>query len=346
MSTPATTSSPNRRVRLRLLVSVVLVFLALVGGLLVYLYAQTRQSPIQLGAPSGELAFTSNQNGDWDVYLLDTAGQQTRLTAEGEEQDYFASWSFEGDMINFLTNRAGEMGPGQVGPEATGLRTLSIAEAITSLFFEGRLDWDPAWTPADENGEVRVLWASLRDLNLELYTRIGGSEEVQRLTSGGARDWFPAWSPDGTRLLFASDRDGNENIYVINADGSGLTALTDDPMDDIYPVWSLDGQTILFVSERQRELKDGFLDLYVMNADGSDQHLLAEGEVFRGDPTFTADGAQVAFMSNEEGDWNLYLVDADEMTDPDAPSLRRLTESDRDELFPAWRPVPEDNSGE
>lgn len=336
----------NKRVGLRVIASVLaLLVVGLAVGVIVLLQ-QTQQPPIALGAPSGELSYTSNAAGDWDIYTLDSSGQPRRLTSEGSGDDYFASWSFEGDMINFLTDRSGDMGPGQVNPDGTGLRTLGIAQAITSLFFEGRLDWDPAWTAADVDGTVRVLWASLRDLNLEVYVRAGNSAEPVRLTEGGARDWFMAWSPDGTRILFSSDREGNENIYLMNADGSDLVQLTDDPMDDLHPVWSLDGQRILFVSERAFDLVDGQLDLYVMNLDGSDQRRLDVGEIFRGDPTYTADGAQVAYISNEAGDWNIYLTETDNLETLDTARIRRLTESDADDLFPVWRPVPANDAGE
>lgn len=325
---------------MRVIVSVILLLLA--GGALAVLYVLqiTRQPPIALGAPSGELSYTSNAAGDWDLYILDPSGGARRLTAEGTGDDYFASWSFNGDMLNFLTDRSGAMGPGQVNPDGTGLRTLGIAEAITALFFEGRLDWDPAWTARAPDGTVRVLWASLRDLNLEVYQRASNAAEPLRLTEGAARDWFMSWSPDATRIAFSSDREGNENIYVMNADGSEVMQLTDAPADDLHPVWSLDGTQLLFVSEREISLVEGVLDLFVMNLDGSDQRRLGEGEVFRGDPTFTADGTEVAYISNEAGDWNIYLTTVDNLQALDTAAIRRLTESSADDLFPVWRPVP------
>jgi Tol biopolymer transport system component len=39
-------------------------------------------------------------------------------------------------------------------------------------------------------------------------------------------------------------------------------------------------------------------------------------------------------MSNEEGDWNIYVMDSD------GSNIRRLTASDADEMFPVWRPTP------
>lgn len=307
----------------------VLILIIVISGLFIYNRLQT--DPIPIGAPSGELAFISDRSGRWEIYILDADGVERSLTSAGDGQDYFPSWSFEGDMINFLTSRTGEMGPAQVRPDGADLRTLSVAGAILALFGEGRLDWDPAWRPGGE----QVGWASLRDLNLELYLADNDGENRTRLTRDPARDWFLAWSPDGDRITFSSDREGHENVYLMDIDTQAITQLTDAPADDIRAVWSLDGDTILFVSERDNPLPTGVLDLFLMNPDGSEQRRLGETDIFRGDPTYSADGEQVAFMSNEEGTWSLYLMDAD------GGNVRRLTATDANDLFPVWRPIPD-----
>lgn len=303
------------------------------GSLLVL--SVLRKAPIPLGPPSGELGFVSNQDGQWDIFRMDADGTLYNLTDDGSGfHDYFASWSFDSAMLNFITTRTGEMGPGQVKPDGSELRTLDIGGAILTVFREGRFDWDPAWSP--DGG--RLLWASLRDSNLELYVApVDHLEERTRLTHDGllgARDWFHAWSPDGTKIAFGSDREGNENIYVMDADGSHVIQLTDDPADDFHPMWSLDGTTILFVSERNTSLTTGTIDLFVVNPDGSGLRSFGENEVFKGDPMYSADGQHVAYMSNETGDWNIYVMHTN------GTDVVRVTDSDADEMFPVWRPVP------
>jgi Tol biopolymer transport system component len=299
-------------------------------GLALLVFGPLRRSPIPPGTPGGELAFLSDRSGSWDIYLLDAAGNLHNLTAEGEGQDYFPSWSFDGEFINFLSNRSGDMGPAQVQPDGSGLRTLSIAQAIISLFGEGRLDWDPHWEPYGN----RVLWASLRDLNLELYLADADGSNQTRLTRHPARDWFPAWSPDGGRVLFNSDRDGAENLYLLDLASEELTQLTDGDWDEIRGVWSLNGNAILFVSEAENLLRDGQLDLYRMNPQGGDIRPLRPDETFRGDMKWTSDGTQIAYMSNEEGRWSIYVMDSD------GSNIRRLTDLDANDLFPVWRPRP------
>lgn len=330
-------SSPARRwergMQQRLLLSAVMAAVMIVSLVAVTIWQRPPEIPS--GTPTGELAYISNAAGDWNIYVLEPSGAARRLT-DDPAGDYFPSWAFDGAMLNFLTGRTGETGPAQVRPDGSGTRTLSLVDAVTTVIFEGRLDWDPRWSPDG----TRLAFTSLRDFNLEVYTMAADGSDVIRVTRTPARDWFPAWSPDGARLAFSSDREGSEDLFVVQADGTDLRRLTDHPADDLYPVWSLDGKQILFVSERDNRLADGALDLFVMDADGANQRRLEAGEVFEGGLVRAPDGQQLVFMSNRSGRWQLYALDPTcAVTPTQCPDgVRRLTSDDADYLFPVWRP--------
>lgn len=330
----------------RLLVSLLLLSIALIPPGLFLLQTGVRDAPLTLGnhtpddtdratlLPS-ELAFNTNRNGHWDLMRLLPDGTLINLTDDASDaEDYFPSWSLRGETINFLANRGNpdEPGPAQVSVDGSGLRSLSSVGAIISLVQAGLFDWDPKWSP---DGEM-LLWASLRDVNLELYTIPTAADfemaNARQLTRRSARDWFPAWSPDGSAVAFASDAAGNEDIYLLHLADTTLTQLTDHPADDIYPMWSADGQQILFVSERDTSLVSGDLRLYLMPADdpGSVEPLAADA-TFRGGDTWHADGRYAAFISNESGTWQIYLRDSD------SGEVQQLT-TEGDNLFPVWRP--------
>lgn len=330
--TPTQAQHSNRR---RILLTVLLLAVVLIV-IIIFLFTESiRSAPIPLGVPPGDVTFISNQGGSWDILMLGTDGAIQNLSAEAEgptAQDYFGSWAMDSARMNFLSSRAGELAPTQVEPDGSNPRTLDILRAVMVLFGEGRLDWDPAWSP----GGSTLVWSSLRDFNLELYKIDTAAEfsaqNATRLTNSGARDWFAAWSPDGTKIAFASDRNGSEDVFVLDVESLELTQLTDDPTSDIHPVWSMDGEEIVFATERRHVLESGMLDLYIMNADGSNQRPLTDDIAFEGDPTWSPDGQQVLYMSNQGGDWNIFIRNAD------GSGLRRLTDSDADELFPVWRP--------
>ncbi|MBC8170568.1 MAG: PD40 domain-containing protein [Anaerolineae bacterium] len=324
------TVSVSRRVRTGI-AAALLVVLLLVGGMILRFVQNTQTTVIPAGMPSGELVFAADGDGTWDVILLDAAGKITNLTTGSPGNDYFSSWDFKAERLNFISDRTGELGPTQIEPDGSGLRNLSVFDAVTTLFFEGRLDWDPSWSPDGK----QLLWSSLRDLNLELYSSANTpGAPVTRLTNTPARDWFGAWSPDGSRIVFTSDRGGSEDLYIMQADGSNLRQITTDPAVDTQPMWSLDGTMLLFVSERENLLSTGIVDLYLVAPDGDEATVrkLGVDELFEGDPLWSADGQSVVYVSNQGGRWSLYQRDAA------GGNVRRLTDGTYNALFPAWRP--------
>ena len=326
----------RRRPRLALALLAVLV----IGGFAAFVLLRLNTRTYPPAVPSGELNFTTNARGHWDIAAYTADGGLTLLTPDDGYQDYFASWDFSGERINYLADRTpdGELGPTQIQADGSNMRSLDILSAVSTLFFEGRIDWDPVYA-----AQGALAWASLRDLNLELYMRVG-DDEPQRLTDGGARDWFPAWSPDGRYLAFASDRAGNEDVYLIDTRDLTTTQVTDDLADDTRPVWSLDGMRLAFVSERDGELKDGVLNFYVIDTAAA---LSGEGDSavaaldlsapFEGDPHYSPDGRQVALTARIDGRWVAQVMDIG----ADGAIIRESAQtiaSDGDLLFPVWRP--------
>lgn len=333
--------------RLRVILSILLLLIAF-GAIALYLTLQgVREAPVALGnsqtggdivqgAPPREIAVTTDRDGSWDVVRLLPDGSVINTTDDGTDAvDVFASYDFASEVINFLSNRENPdaIGPSQVGAEGGEVEVLGILQAVVMMAREQRFDWDPAWSPDGE----QLLWSSLRDLNLELYTTAldGGLSDISaatRRTRGASRDWFGSWSPDGSQLVYSSDAEGNENVYTLDLEADTPLLLTDNTADDIHAMFALDGSRIAFVSERDNLVASGTIDIFTMNLDGSDQRRLAEGEIFEGDPLWSPDGRYMLYTSNSTGSWQLFVLDSE--TD----DVTQITDGEGNYLFPVWRP--------
>ena len=134
----------------------------------------------------------------------------------------------------------------------------------------------------------------------------------------------------GGQIVFHSKRSGNFDIWLMNADGSDQRQLTNDPALDVEPAWGPGGKHIVFVTARDDPLK---LSLYVMDADGGDQHKLVStpGGLCMG-PVWSPDRARIAFFSNVDGNFELYIVNAD------GTDLTNLTNNPANDSRPSWSP--------
>lgn len=161
----------------------------------------------------------------------------------------------------------------------------------------------------------------------------------------GAPSWLfsqglPVWSADWRKVAWVRERTRyrSSDIYVMNADGSGRRRLTQSPQLDGDPVWSPDGRKIAFV-----RVLGGRADIYVVNADGSRVRRLAHAIAFTpgpggpgagwsANPVWSPDGRRIAFVGNRDGNFDIFVVNAD------GSGLRKLSQSRRNDYDPAWSP--------
>lgn len=289
---------------------------------------------IPLGTAPRDLLLMSDMTGDWDIMLLQSDGTLLNLTADDSgAHDLAGSFSFDVQTVNFLSNRMDPEGTGtsQVQIDGSNLRNLTIMGAIMTVVRDQQLDWDATWSPDG----TQLVWVSVRDINLELYTLpIENGIELDnavRRTNDGARDWYPAWSPDGSQIVF-NNSEGDENLYLLDVESGEVTQLTDHPENDLHGAWLLDGSGIIFVRDEDDAISKGNMNLYIMNPDGSEQRKLGEDEIISADPVWSPNASHIAYMSNESGYWHIYVMQAD------GSNLRRVTDGEANFLLPTWKP--------
>ncbi len=178
-------------------------------------------------SPDGNyLAFTTSQDGNAEIYRLDTRTKVLQRLTVNPAGDLSPSWSPSGREIAFTSDRGG--GPQIYLMSADGSN-------VRRLTYEGDYNAAPAWSPRG-NWIAHVCRTPRREYKLCLISP-DGQKRVQ-ITTGPGVDDSPSWSPDGRHLVFSSTADGKSHIYMINADGKDLERLTYGGTHYSSPAWS------------------------------------------------------------------------------------------------------------
>ena len=239
--------------------------------------------------------------------IVITVKSRLRRLTNHDAEDMSPSWSPDGTLIAFQSNRDGNWAIYVMDADGNNLRRLPNRDAG---------DGSPSWSPDgtliafQSNQHIYVTYANGR--NARWHTNSGGS---------------PSWSPDGTQIAFQSKHDSNWHIYVMDADGSNPRQLTSHSLNE-KPSWSPDGTQIAFQSYR-----DGNWEIYVMDADGNNLRRLTNHNAWDGSPSWSPDGTQIAFQSKHDSNsnWHIYVMDAD------GSNPRQLTRYGHYES-PSWSP--------
>ena len=178
----------------------------------------------------------------------------------------------------------------------------------------------------------RIIFTSLRDGDLDLYSMLPDGSDVRRVTTRLGYDGGAFYSPDGTQIVWRAHYPETEeersdylslladglirpsalDIYIADADGSNPRRLTDNGAANFAPYWHPSGEKIVFSSNMGDPAGRDF-DIYIINVDGTGLERVTWTEGFDGFPVFHPDGTHLVFGSNRnmshEGNTNVFLVE-------------------------------------
>ena len=262
-------------------------------------------------SPDGSrIAFTSNRDGDNDIYIMDADGGNLRnLTLDPSPQltsllyiidksnDVWPARSPDGRLIAFSSGRDNIM------MRSVDLNVYLMEEdgtRIRNLTYTGEDEGVPYWAP---DGEKLVL-AQAEGESINLFTINSDGSGARALTDREDDNSYPSWSPDSSQIAFESNRDCDYDIYLVDVDGSNLVHLTDLPGNEFRPKWSPAGDRIALACDR-----DDDMEIYIMDKDGMNLTQITSNDAYDSDPSWSPDGKHLVYQSNQTGMMRIFRVD-------------------------------------
>ena len=282
----------------------------------------------QVYGAEGKIAFTSNRDGDWAIYIMDgNGGNPSKLTEGGSP-----AWLPNGEKVGFV--HGGDVWV--IDREGTNRKNITKGRFKESI-------GTPAWSP---DGEEIAYWSRVGGIFgiVDIYLMDADGRNSKKLTDDLYHDDRPSWSPDGRKIAFAAYLLPQEDwrkteIFVIDANGRNRVNLTQNPnARSAHVSWSPDGSRIAYTASPKPLLWFAPHNIHVMNADGTNQVMVTEQGrwVYEMHPTWSPDSEKIAFAKQTpDGFHDIFTINAD------GSDLRNITQTHRvDEYFPAWSPAP------
>jgi TolB protein len=216
---------------------------------------------------SGTIVFSSNRDGDYEIYAVNPDGTGLTQLTHNDFEDSSPRPSPDGRLIAFYSD---------------GGFTLTNADGSGRRRLEGCAGTDASWSPDSSKLVCRV--------EVGLYEGLA----VADVATGGIRTLvrsgeFPAWSPDASTIAFVD----SERLWVVPAEGGTRRRLGRHRYDGWHgPSWSPDSQRLAYAGAVG---SSGRADLFTIGADGSGERSIVRGISELAPLEWSPEGSLIAF---------------------------------------------------
>jgi tricorn protease len=196
-------------------------------------------------SPDGKwIAFSSDRNGNLDVFLIPAGGGTAKQLTHHSAEDTVLGWTPDGTGVLFSSQRGEDfMGllyvvstgggmPWRAGPDMGNAASFSPDGKRIAYNPKGQVYWRKYY----RGSYATDVW--IEDVAAKKFTQ---------LTDFDGLDSWPMWSRDG--IYFVSDREGNglTNIWRVADNGGKPDKVTTFRSGDVrFPSISADGRVIVF----------------------------------------------------------------------------------------------------
>ena len=273
------------------------------------------------------------------IYTLDIESGDRTLVSTGEGRTTCAYFYPSGDQIIYSSTHhhdpscpaPPDMSLGYVWPiNDTYDVFLADADGSNPRQLTDVMGYDAEAT-VSPTGD-RVVFTSVRDGDLELYSMNLDGSDLTRLTDRIGYDGGAFFSPDGSQIIWRAHypeaeeeradylrlleqgliRPGELDIWVMDADGSNKRQVTDLPGANFAPYWHPSGEKLIF-SSNHLDPDGREFDIFMINLDGTGLEQITYTGGFDGFPMFSPDGKYLVFGSNRNeshpGNTNVFMAE-------------------------------------
>ena len=314
-------------------------------------------NPSGIGVKSPMILFTSNHEGNYEIYMMSADGSNLTNLTNNAADDRYPIWSPDSTKIAFISDRDDiQEDPGTQFELYVMNYNGSDQRRISTQGARGK----PSWSPDGEKIAYEGIGITVVDLDGSGSATLEGDAEM------------PEWSPDGSKIACLDDNnlvvfdsseldqrinltpgifnycnemvwfpDGSKIAYIfsnslkmINIDGSGSTELANTEHELVGLSMSPDGSRIAYATNNE---------IWLIDPDGTDNKRLFGPQSYIGNLSWSSDGALIAFSFHHRTSFGrigpksgIHTIDIDSYAkDINSEELTQLTDI---YSSPVWSP--------
>src|SRR4051812_24160996 len=160
------------------------------GGMFIFLLI--RFSPAHAQAGGSMIAFTTNRDGNAQIYIMNPDGSNQTNISRNQFNETQPVWSPAGNQIAFESDRDSNTEICVMNADGNNQRCLTSNKTIDGHFDKSKPeDHSPSWSPDGS----QIAFYSTRNGNPEVFVMNADGSNPHDISNNPAGDYFPAWQP-------------------------------------------------------------------------------------------------------------------------------------------------------
>ena len=269
---------------------------------------------------NGHLLIASGHRHEMALFTMQPQSGDRLFLQYGNEQG--GAYSPDGTKIVFMNNYDGDYEVCVMNADGTGAKQLTKNSS-----FDGYPSWSPDGTT--------IAFASNRDGDVDIWVmNADGSEQTNITSNDPANNDAPRWSPDGRFIAAETDRYNVVSVELLDPAGTRMAEIGSFQYFTWFDSWSPDGKSLLVDSNR-----GGDYDIFRYDISGTaplqidllQAKVVSDDNAVEGPAIWSPDGKQIALSSNRDGDFEVYVMNAD------GGPQRQVTHNAIDDVVLDWQ---------
>ena len=194
-------------------------------------------------SPSGKQIATGKiRDGNRDIYLYDSDGENPKRITSHPKADYIASFSPDGKKILFNSTRNGKPDIFVVNIDSTGLKRLTFSGTDSSYN-------SPQWSP---NGKKIVFYLGTSKRKDQLFVMDADGSNIKKTTNDTFQNFYPSWIRKN-KIIYTQRENGVNRIFSISPSGSRKKQFLQ--IESFYARISPNGKMIAYIDGKEQCIK-------------------------------------------------------------------------------------------
>lgn len=247
---------------------------------------------INCAAQKDQLLFSSNRNGNSDIFILQGKNKQAQQLTYGPQEEWGPSW-INANVISFLREDHGNIKRIQLNLETQ--QEIEIPQPFNCTLD----DKNALFSPINQS----QLFSCQKDIFFTSNARGPIINLTQDIPGTSA---YPSWSHDYKGVVVTSNSNGNNNIYLIDIESKQITPLVKGPSNDERGTISPNGKFLAYSSD---QFEKGNQDILLKDLETGTTVNISNSPGTELIARWSGNGKAIYYGSDKNGNWDILKYD-------------------------------------